>query len=194
MKNRFRFLGIVAAVAIIGLSMAACDTGGGNLVGNGGGFNIGDFIPIPEGNPTVSVTITGIPQQYRGMVGMLQIWCEEQYISALGIPRGFTAATTVFDLASVEWSVYYDETYTWLGSALEGSFNVIFMMANPEDFDQDGDVSSFLVFAAEGVNLSGNNTSITFLPAFAFLGANPCDCWPTCDCGDCICDAWCECP
>jgi len=50
MKDKLRHFGIVAAVAIIGFSMAACDDGGN--VGGGGATSI-------------SVTVSGIPPNYE---------------------------------------------------------------------------------------------------------------------------------
>jgi hypothetical protein len=52
MKNFLKLFGIIAVVAVIGFSMAACDDGSGGGGGGGGG---GTF------------TLTGIPAKYNGM-------------------------------------------------------------------------------------------------------------------------------
>jgi len=57
MKNIIKWLGIVALVAAIGFSMAACDDGSG---GGGNGGSGGTF------------TITNIPSQYNGKYVSLQ--------------------------------------------------------------------------------------------------------------------------
>jgi len=49
-KNKLKLFGIIAAVAMIGFSMAACDDGGN--VGGGGGVSM-------------SVTVSGIPSNYE---------------------------------------------------------------------------------------------------------------------------------
>jgi len=57
MKNKFYFFGIIAMVAIIGFSVAACGDGGGD---GGGGF-IGDKLNgtwIKDDDTTLSVTFT----------------------------------------------------------------------------------------------------------------------------------------
>jgi hypothetical protein len=47
MKNLYKLVGVIALVAIIGFSMAACDTGGGGSSGTGGGSNLsGIYINI----------------------------------------------------------------------------------------------------------------------------------------------------
>jgi hypothetical protein len=58
MKNIFKLFGIIALVAVIGFSMAACggDDGGGNGNGNGTG-----------GGGASTFTLTGIPSKYNGM-------------------------------------------------------------------------------------------------------------------------------
>jgi hypothetical protein len=56
MKNKMKFLGIIALVAIIGFSMAACPTGGG---GGGGGNTAGSITYTGEsGGSTYSLKIT----------------------------------------------------------------------------------------------------------------------------------------
>jgi len=189
MKNRFKFLGIVAIVAAIGLLATACDTGTGNG-GNGGGFNVGDFFPAPEGNPTISVTITDIPSQHRGMLGqvLLLFGHEEPNTSVFGIPRGLIAATTDFDLASLERDPYYDiETWSWLYIVPTEAVDIMLMMFNPEEIDDGGPVP---VFIAENESLSDNNTSIA-LSAF-YPSGNMCNC-QLCNCNPCNCDVWCGC-
>ena len=57
MKNFVKWFGLVALVAIIGLSMAACDDGSGGPGGVGGSSG-GTF------------TITGIPSKYNGKYAM----------------------------------------------------------------------------------------------------------------------------
>jgi len=51
MKNTFKWFVVIAIVAAIGFSMAACDDGSGGPGGGGGGGGI---------------TVTGIPSEYNG--------------------------------------------------------------------------------------------------------------------------------
>jgi hypothetical protein len=45
MKNFFKLFGVIALAAVIGFSMAACDTGGG---GGGGGNTGGGTVTLPS--------------------------------------------------------------------------------------------------------------------------------------------------
>ena len=56
MKNTIKVLGIIALVAVIGFTMAACDNGSKDDNGSGGTF-----------------TLTGIPSQYNGKYFYIQI-------------------------------------------------------------------------------------------------------------------------
>jgi hypothetical protein len=65
MRNFFRVLGLIALVAIVGLSMAACsdDNGGGGNNTPGGNTPGGN---TPSGGSGI-FTVTGIPSQYNGL-------------------------------------------------------------------------------------------------------------------------------
>jgi hypothetical protein len=71
MKNVFKLFGIIAMVAAIGFSMAACDDGAGSPGGGGGGGG-GTF------------TLTDIPSKYNGMYVMFGGSNEDAKLSLSG--------------------------------------------------------------------------------------------------------------
>ena len=69
-KNRFRLFGIIAAVALIWFSLAACDTGstGGSGGGGGGGTGSGTPPPPPTANPNDGPAFLGSQLLLQGRV------------------------------------------------------------------------------------------------------------------------------
>ena len=69
MKNFVKWFGIIALVAVIGFSMAACGDGSGDKGGDDGGDDGGGG---GGGGSGGTFTLTGIPSEYNGKYAVLE--------------------------------------------------------------------------------------------------------------------------
>jgi len=144
MKNQIKWLGIIALLAVIGLSFAACDNG-----------------TTDAENAEKSIKITGIPAEYHNTFFYISVYDADKTYASGG--EQASGSTLTCEMYSNKYSS--DGTGTWDGNpgwvqteerwTGKGTFNVGFFFFIGDDF-------IFNWRSAQAINIKNAVTTISF--------------------------------